>query len=305
LGPSKGPDLTEIELFLEDMVLVGVHVSIAGGLDRAVDRAMEKGCDVFQIFSSNPRGWASRELSSQEAGRFAEKMEMFGLSLAVDHMAYLPNLASPKDGVYRKSLQALAEELKRCHALGIPYLVTHLGSHLGSGWEAGLERIVGAIEEAISPTEESEVVLLLENTAGGVNSMGSSFADIGAITRRLESKRLGVCLDTCHLFAAGYELRTKAGVEETLEAFDREVGLKLLKLIHLNDSAGGRGSRLDRHAHIGLGEIGEPGMRAILADKNLKKLPMILETPVDSVRDDVGNLKVVRALAAGKGKRDG
>jgi deoxyribonuclease-4 len=278
------------------MVLVGVHVSIAGGVDRAVDRAVEKGCDVFQIFSRNPRGWASREISDQEAGRFSLKMEMFGLRLAVDHMPYLPNLASPKDDVYAKSLQALVEELQRCRALGIPYLVTHLGSHLGSGWEAGLERIAGAIEYAFSQTKDSEVVLLLENTAGGENSMGSSFKDIGAIVGRLEGKRLGVCLDTCHLFAAGYELRTAAGVQETIEAFDREVGLKLLKLVHLNDSAGGLGSRLDRHAHIGLGEIGEDGMRAILANGHLKERPMILETPVDSVRDDVGNLQVVRAL---------
>jgi len=283
------------------MVLVGVHVSIAGGVDRAVDRAMERGCDVFQIFSRNPRGWASRELSSEEAGRFAVKMEMFGLRLAVDHMPYLPNLASPKDDVYAKSLQALAEELKRCRALGIPYLVTHLGSHLGSGWEAGLERIVGAIEDAFSQTEDGEVVLLLENTAGGVNSMGSSFEDMGAIIERLESKRLGVCLDTCHLFAAGYELRTEEGVQETLETFGREVGLDLLKLIHLNDSAGGLGSRLDRHAHIGLGEIGESGMRAMLADRYLKGLPMILETPIDTVRDDVGNLRKVRSLCRQQG----
>jgi deoxyribonuclease-4 len=280
----------------EDMVLVGVHVSIAGGVDRAVDRAAEKGCDVFQIFSRNPRGWASRELTPQEAGRFAEKMEMFGLRLGVDHMPYLPNLASPKDDVYAKSIVALAEELQRCRALRMPYLVTHLGSHLGSGWEAGLERIAGAIEYAFSQTKDNEVILLLENTAGGENSMGSSFGDIGAIVERLEGKRLGVCLDTCHLFAAGYELRTAAGVEEALEAFDREVGLRLLKLVHLNDSTGGLGSRLDRHAHIGLGEIGEDGMRAILANEHLKGLPMILETPVDSVRDDVGNLQVVRTL---------
>jgi deoxyribonuclease-4 len=280
------------------MVLVGVHVSIAGGVDRAVNRAVEKGCDVFQIFSRNPRGWASRELSAQEAKRFAEKVESSGLRLAVDHMPYLPNLASPKDDVYAKSLQALVEELQRCRALRIPYLVTHLGSHLGSGWEAGLERIAGAIEYAFSQTKDSEVVLLLENTAGGENSMGSSFKDIGAIVERLEGKRLGVCLDTCHLFAAGYELRRAEGVEETLDAFDQEVGLKLLKLIHLNDSAGSLGSRLDRHAHIGLGEIGEEGMMAILSDENLKELPMILETPVDNVRDDVGNLRVVRRLAA-------
>jgi len=278
------------------MVLAGVHVSIAGGVDRAVDRAMERGCDLFQIFSRNPRGWASRELSPQEAKRFVEKMENSGLRLAVDHMPYLPNLASPKDDVYAKSLHALAEELRRCSALGIPFLVTHLGSHLGSGWERGCDRIVGAIENAFSQTEESDVVLLLENTAGGENSMGSSFEDIGAIIERLNSKRLGVCLDTCHLFAAGYELRTAAGVQETLEAFDQEVGLKLLKLVHLNDSTGGRGSRLDRHAHIGLGEIGEDGMRAILANENLKVQPMILETPIDSVRDDVGNLQVVRSL---------
>jgi len=190
------------------MISVGVHVSIAGGLDKAVDRAKDRGCDVFQIFSSNPRGWKTRPISVEEAGSFAVRFKESGLDLAVDHMPYLPNLASSKQDVYAKSVQALANELGRCQMLGIPYLVTHMGSHLGAGREKGIERIVDALETAFYSVK-NEAVLLLENTAGTKNSMGGSFQDIAEILDSLGTRRarLGVCLDTCHLFAAGYELR--------------------------------------------------------------------------------------------------
>ena len=281
------------------MVRVGVHVSIAGSIDKAVDRAQEKGCDTFQIFSRNPRGWKIKALTETDISRFVEKMEKSRIFPPVDHMPYLPNLAAPTDDVYEKSVAALIEELKRCNALQIPYLVTHLGSHRGSGKEAGLQRIVDAINTAFSGIEgDNNVMLLLENTAGTKNSMGGTFEDIRHIMDRIERKeRIGICFDTCHAFAAGYELRTEGSLDKTLQHFDEVLGLEHLKLVHLNDAKGGLDSRLDRHEHIGLGYIGEDGFRVILNDTRIKKLTMILETPVDDRRGDSGNLQKVRELA--------
>jgi deoxyribonuclease-4 len=282
------------------MVRVGVHVSIAGSIDKAVDRAQEKGCDTFQIFSRNPRGWKIKALTETDIARFIEKLNQTEIFPPVDHMPYLPNLAAPTDDVYTKSVEALTEELERCNALQIPYLVTHLGSHRGSGNETGLQRIVDAIDTAFSglADEANGVMLLLENTAGTKNSMGGTFEDIKNILDRLEHKdRIGICFDTCHAFAAGYELRTEENLDKTLQHFDEVLGLEQLELIHLNDAKGGRDSRLDRHEHIGLGYIGEAGFRVILNDARLRELPMILETPVDDRRDDLGNLQKVRELA--------
>ncbi|HUV01910.1 MAG TPA: deoxyribonuclease IV [Desulfobacteria bacterium] len=281
------------------MIRVGVHVSIAGSIDKAVDRAQEKGCDTFQIFSRNPRGWKIKALTETDISRFIEKLNRTGLFPPVDHMPYLPNLAAPTDDVYTKSVETLTEELERCNALQIPYLVTHLGSHRGSGKETGLQRIVDAIDTAFSGIDEANgVMLLLENTAGTKNSMGGTFEAIRNIMDRLEHKdRIGICFDTCHAFAAGYELRTEENLDKTLQHFDEVLGLEQLKLIHLNDAKGGLDSRLDRHEHIGLGYIGEDGFRVILNDARLKELPMILETPIDASRDDLGNLQKVRELA--------
>ncbi len=281
------------------MVRLGVHVSVAGGLFKAVDRALEKDCDAFQIFTSNPRSWRSKPISPDGIERFATKLKESGLSPAVAHMPYLPNLASPRDEVHARSVLSLTLELMRCQSLGIPYLVTHLGSHLGEGPEYGLERIVSALDTALTQTK-NDVVILLENSAGAGNSMGSSFLEIAAILESLGDKRhLGVCLDTCHLFAAGYDLRTSSAVEETLGQFQDCIGLERLMLIHLNDSFGSLGSHLDRHEHIGLGHIGKSGFIAILSHPAVWQRPMILETPEDSRRDDLGNLGVVRSLASG------
>lgn len=283
------------------MVRLGVHVSVAGGVDRAVDRAREKGCDAFQIFTSNPRSWRSKPITKDCIERFVAGLRESELSPAVAHMPYLPNLASPKDDVYAKSVQALSAEVMRCHDLCIPYLVTHLGSHLGEGLEYGLERIANALGTALGPAK-SDVVILLENSAGSRNSMGSSFAEIASILESLpaERQRLGVCLDTCHLFASGYDLRTSLALEETLGQFQGCIDLEKLRLIHLNDCRGSLGSHLDRHEHIGLGHIGESGFRAILSHPTLLRTPMILETPVDSRRDDQRNLDVARRLASGR-----
>ena len=281
------------------MVQVGVHVSIAGSIDKAVDRAVEKSCDTFQIFSSNPRGWKVRELTDIEITRFIEKVAHSGIYPPVDHMPYLPNLAAPVDEVYNKSVAALIVELRRCDALHIPYLVTHLGSHRGYGKAEGFRRIGDAVNEAFREVDNA-VMLLLENTAGTKNSMGGTFEDIQHIMAHIENKeRIGICFDTCHAFVAGYELRTEKSLNATLLHFDAVIGLEHLKLIHLNDAKAGLNSRLDRHEHIGLGYIREDGFRVIINEERIKDLPMILETPVDDRRDDIGNIRKVRELADG------
>ena len=278
------------------MVKVGVHVSIAGSLDLAVDRAKDAGCDVFQMFSRNPRGWAYKPLSDEDAALFRSKVKTTGI-IPVDHMPYLPNLASPKPEIYEKSVATLTAELERCGRLKIPYLVTHLGHHLGDGIAGGRMRVIKAISEALGKSD-NDVMLLLENTAGERNSVGSSFEHIRAIMNELSFPgRVGVCFDTCHAFAAGYELRTAEGLNETLAQFDEQVGLGHLRVIHLNDTKGDRGSGLDRHEHIGMGFIGEDGFRRILHHPSFKDLPLVCETPVDDRRDDSGNIAKVRELA--------
>jgi deoxyribonuclease-4 len=278
------------------MVRVGVHVSIAGSLDLAVDRARETGCDVFQMFSRNPRGWGYKPLSDKDCDVYREKIRSTGI-IPVDHMPYLPNLASPKPDIYEKSVAALTNELERCRRLGIPYLVTHLGHHLGDGIAGGRARVISAINTAFGASD-NPVILLLENTAGEKNSVGSSFEHIRAILDGIENKsRTGVCFDTCHAFAAGYELRTEPGIADTLAQFDEQIGTKNLRIIHLNDTKGERGSGLDRHEHIGLGFIGENGFRNLLHHPVLSALPLICETPVDERRNNVGNIAKVRELA--------
>lgn len=277
------------------MIRLGVHVSITGTIDQAADRAREIGCDTFQMFSRNPRGWKFKKLKAEEVKEFKRKVDSYGLSPVVDHMPYLPNLSSPRKLIHNKSLKSLIAELERCALLGIPYVVTHLGSHLGKGADIGLEQIVTAVNKALS-LNKSTVMLLLENTAGTKNSMGSSFEEIQRIINRLENKsRIGVCFDTAHAFAAGYDLRTADGVNEAMREFDSTLGLELLKVVHLNDSKGELGSGRDRHEHVGLGYIGEKGFRAIFRHDALRNLPFIMETPPS--RDDAGEIKRVRALS--------
>jgi deoxyribonuclease-4 len=278
------------------MVRVGVHVSIAGSLDLAVDRAKESGCDVFQMFSRNPRGWGYKQLSDNDCEIYQGKIKATGI-IPVDHMPYLPNLASPKPDIYEKSIAALTAELDRCGRLGILYLITHLGHHLGDGIAGGRARVISAINTALGESNTT-VILLLENTAGEKNSVGSSFEHIRGILDGIENhRRTGVCFDTCHAFAAGYELRTETGIADTLAQFDDQIGIGNLKIIHLNDTKGDRGSGLDRHEHIGMGFIGEDGFRNLLHHEVFSALPLICETPVDERRNDVGNIAKVRELA--------
>ncbi len=275
---------------------LGLHLSIVGMIDKVVDRAVERGCDTLQMFSRNPRGWRSKPLDSIEVERFRLKLKRKEIWPVFIHTPYLLNLASPKEKVYRKSVEALQDELVRAGELGVPYVVTHLGSHLGHGKTEGFKRIIASINDSLA-TVDNRVVLLLENTAGTKNSMGSSFEDIKYIASRIEAgERVGVCFDTSHAFAAGYDLVSGGAIGHTLRRFDEAIGLEKLVLVHLNDSKGGLGSRLDRHEHIGMGKIGERGFRNILKS-SLGQLPLILETPIDERRSDVENLRVVRELA--------
>lgn len=278
------------------MIKIGVHVSISGSIDQAVDRAKERGCDTFQIFTRNPRGWKFSSLNDEAASTFARKVREYGITPPIAHMPYLPNLACPRDDLYKKSVESLIEDVGRCGKLGIPYLVLHLGSHLGAGMKTGVDRIVGACSKALESVD-NDVTLVLENTAGTKNSMGSKFQDIKQILDSLDKKRVAVCLDTCHAFAAGYDLRNKHSVEETIRLFDEQIGLVFLKVIHLNDCKGELSCGLDRHEHLCEGYIGEEGFRSFLHQPALRGLPMILETPIDDRRDDRGNLKKARELA--------
>lgn len=280
------------------MVQVGCHVSIAGSIDRAVGRASERGCDTFQIFSRNPRGWRAKEIDPLTADAFQAALDASGIGPVVDHMPYLPNLASPDDKIYEKSVTALTGELRRCELLGIPYLVTHLGHHRGSGTDAGQERVIAAINRALTDAGVEGVMLLLENTAGEKNSVGTTIADLSQIMEGIDAReQIGICFDTCHAFAAGYDLRTAEGIDAVFGELDDQIGLEHLRVVHLNDSKGDLGGGLDRHEHIGLGAIGEEGFRYILHHPAVRDLPLICETPVDERRDDAGNIAMVRELA--------
>ncbi len=280
------------------MVRVGCHISIAGSIDRAVDRARDAGCDTFQIFSRNPRGWRARDLDAEVIEAFRAAVRSSGLGPVFDHMPYLPNLASPDDAIYERSAAALADELRRCALLGIPYLVTHLGHHRGAGIEEGRKRVIAAINRAFDETGDTGVMLLLENTAGEKNSVGTRIEDLALIYDGLDDRgEFGICFDTCHAFGAGYDLRTAEGIDAVVAEIDERIGADSLHLIHLNDSKGDLGSGLDRHEHIGLGSIGDDGFREILRNPQIRRLPLICETPVDARRDDAGNIAKVRELA--------
>lgn len=280
-------------------MLVGVHVSIAGSVDRSIDNAVTRGCTAFQIFTRNPRGWAAKPLLDKDITNFKEKLAASKIDrfATVAHMPYLPNLSSPDDDPFAKSLNSLSDEIKRCGKLGIPYLVAHLGSHKGAGDQKGIEKLVKAFTKAVAENQ-NDIIVLLENTAGCKNSVGSNFEQLASIFFQLKpAKRFGVCLDTCHAFAAGHDLRTQKAATLTLEKFDSAIGIEHLKILHLNDSKGEIGCNVDRHEHIGLGKIGETGLSHVIKFANSKKIPIILETPIDDRRDDVGNIKKVRELA--------
>ena len=277
---------------------IGAHVSISGSLDLAVDNAVERECNAFQIFTRNPRSWFAKDLDPVQVKKFKEKLQKSRIDRMATcaHMPYLPNLSSPDEDGYQKSIKSMTQEIERCHELGIPYLVTHLGSHKGSGEENGIRRLVGALNKVAETN--ADVIILLENTAGQKNSVGSDFTQLEEIFSKCKpSKKFGICLDTCHAFVAGYDLRTKEDVTKSIKKFDDSIGLKNLKILHLNDSKGELNSNRDRHDHIGLGAIGKEGLGEIVKIMNKNNIPIVLETPIDDIRDDFENISKAKSLA--------
>lgn len=280
------------------MLRLGAHESIAGGMEKAFDRAQSATCDTVQIFVKSNRSWAVRPLGEDEIERFKTREKETSITPVVGHASYLLNLATPKDDLWRKSRDMLVTELERCEALDVPYLVLHPGAHVGSGEEAGLARAAQALSEVHAATTGLQARVLLENTAGQGTSLGYSFEQLGwLLAHTSDGQRLGVCLDTCHAFAAGYEFRTADGYASTMAALDEAVGLERLLAVHLNDSQGELGARKDRHAHIGQGHIGLEGFRNVVNDPRLEGLPGLLETPKgDDLQEDRENLAKLRAL---------
>jgi len=282
-------------------------MSIAGGLHRAFDHARRAGCDCLQVFVKNQRQWRARPLEAEQVRLWKEAAERSGIAPVVAHATYLINLAAPDGAVWEKSVGALADELRRCHELGIVGLVVHPGSHGGQGDRAGIRRIARALDRVGSRTGPVGTRVLLETTAGQGTSLGWRFEQIAEIIERTcFPERLGVCVDTCHLFAAGYDLRTQAAYEDTLAEFDRIVGLGRLACCHVNDSVRELGSRVDRHAGLGRGMLGRSAFRWLVGDERLAAVPKILETPKgldERGRDlDRVNLAALRRLARAAGR---
>ena len=273
---------------------IGCHVSIADSIDRSVDRASEIGCNTFQIFTRSPRMWKARTLTEEEITVFKEKLAKTDIKPVVSHMPYLPNLSSSKPEAYKRSVDTLRLELERSNTLDIPYVVTHLGSHLGKGKEEGQKQIVNAIDTAVSGLDKHPIILL-ENTSGKKNEVGSTFKEIGEIIDRVSTDHIGVCFDTCHAYARGYDIATPNGLEETINEIESNIGFDKVRIVHLNDSKGELGSRMDRHNHIGLGNIGEKGFINFLSS-SFREKPLILETPIDEFRSDKDNLAKAREL---------
>ncbi|HEY3789192.1 MAG TPA: deoxyribonuclease IV, partial [Urbifossiella sp.] len=246
------------------MPLFGAHMSIAGGLHHAVEAAVEHDCGTLQIFSKNASQWVGKPLLADDVAVFRKAVKKAKLKFVTAHDSYLINLAAPDDALYQKSIAAFTDEIERAEALGLSYLVTHPGAHTGSGLEAGITRIVAGLDEVHSRCPGFKVKVLLEATAGQGSCLGAKFAEIAAILDRVKDRqRLGICVDTCHVFAAGYEIHTKAGYAAAFQEFDDLIGLSMLKLFHLNDSAKPLGSRVDRHAGLGLGHIGLEAFRML------------------------------------------
>ena len=276
--------------------MVGLHISAAGSLDLAFDRAQELGANTFQIFTRNPNQWKFKPLEDAMVSLFREKRKKFGFRRIVDHMPYLPNLASSEKSTMKISRYTLNEETKRCDALGVDYLVIHLGSHLGKGTAVGIANIAEACNGAISGSS-GDTTILLENMSGQKNSVGARFEEIRRILDMVKRpERAGVCFDTCHSYAAGFDLGSQEAVANTMGVFGEVVGLDRLKVVHLNDSKGALGSRLDRHENIGDGKIGRKGMKAILHFPGIGERPIIMETPYEDIGTIVKSIRLVRTF---------
>lgn len=279
---------------------LGAHMSIAGGVDKAILRGREAGCETIQIFTRSPRQWRPRVLKDDEIQRFRDNKNETGIDPVVAHDCYLINLGSPDGELWHKSLGVFVEEIGHCKELQIPYLVIHPGAHVGTGEQAGLRRIAQALDRARGQTEDYQVKVLLEITAGQGTNLGCSFEQLAELLDLVaDDGWLGICFDTCHAFAAGYELRTREGYEGTFRQLDELIGLERVGLVHLNDAKGEMGSWLDRHEHIGQGTLGLEPFRMLLNDERFRHLPMVLETPKGpDLEQDRENLRVLRGLVS-------
>ncbi len=278
------------------MPLFGAHMSIAGGYEKALLAAQAHGCGTVQLFTKSSNQWRAKELTDAEVRTFRRTLRKSGLRRPLAHDSYLINLASPDAELYRKSIEAFVVEVQRAEALGLRYLVTHPGSPTDGDEQAGLARVAQALDEVHTRCPGYRVQVLLETTAGQGNSLGHRFEHLARILELVaEPGRLGVCLDTCHVFAAGYPLAPEAEYRATMAEFDRLIGLKRLRAFHVNDSLKPQGSRVDRHAHIGQGCLGLEPFRLLVNDRRFRDRPMVLETPKENDMDAV-NLKTLRDL---------
>jgi deoxyribonuclease IV len=281
------------------MPLLGAHMSIAGGLHNAFGRLREVNGQALQVFLKNQRQWRHPPLSEQDIRLFREEREGFGqIPPVAAHDTYLINLAAPDPSIAEKSVTAFAAELEACARLGIEYLVLHPGSHRGAGPATGIARFAENLDRACAMARAHSVTVLIETTAGQGGSLGSSFEEIAEIMMKSgNGQPLGVCFDTCHAFAAGYDIRDERSYERTIARFDRTIGLRFLKFFHINDSKGGFSSHVDRHEHIGRGKIGPEGFRLLLNDPRFQSHPMVLETPKGKdLQEDRENLATLRSL---------
>jgi deoxyribonuclease-4 len=282
------------------MPLFGAHMSIAGGYHKALAAAHAHGCETVQLFTKSSNQWAAKPFTDDDLSTFRQSLKDTGLRHATAHDSYLINLASPDEALYRKSLEAFVVEVERAEALGLAYLVTHPGAATDGDEAKGLKRVAKALDEVAKRCPKAKVRVLLETTAGQGTCLGHRFEHLAKLLELVKKpERLGVCLDTCHVFAAGYGLRTPLEYKATMAEFDVVVGLDQLKAFHVNDSLKPQGSRVDRHAHIGKGEIGLEAFRSLVNDPRFRDHPMILETPKeegDNDDMDTVNLAALRGL---------
>ncbi len=279
-------------------LLIGAHMSIAGGIYRAFGLGKAAGCRTIQIFLKNSNQWKAKPLSETDRLLYRQARAESGISPVVAHNSYLINLASPDPALRRRSLDAFVVELERANFLGVACVILHPGAHMGAGEEAGASRVAAALNCALEEVEPP-VRILLENTAGQGTCLGHRFEHLAAILERLHDRsRTGVCLDTCHAFAAGYDIRSRAAYRKTMREFDRLIGIRNIGVVHVNDSLKDLGSRVDRHTHIGQGRIGLEGFRCLIRDRRLAAIPKILETPKgEDLELDRMNLATLRLLS--------
>lgn len=269
---------------------------MAGKIYDALKRAKALKCDTMQIFSRNPRGWQAQDLEDEDVSIFAKLKSEYGIAPVVVHIPYIINLATPDDSLYERSISSYIDDIKRADQLGVEYFVTHLGSHKGAGEDTGIKRFSSAIQKILNKADP-RATILLENTAGSGDGIGYKFEHIKSILDLLGgTKKVGVCLDTAHSFEAGYDIKTKKGLNATLGKFDKLIGLDRIKVVHFNDSLSLMGSHVDRHQHLGKGEIGLEALGRVINNSGLKHAAFIMETPKESDKDDKINIAIARRM---------